>query len=69
MSFVVLAGLALTLCVVGVWTWRNVEDLVPDSLPDHQFYRRRRVYRRGAVACVVVALLFLIFAVWQLAGN
>lgn len=68
-----LAGMALMLCAVGVWTWRSLEDLVPDSLPDHQYYRRRRVYRRGAVACVAVAcvavaLLFLTFALRQLLG-
>lgn len=51
---------AALLVVVGVWGWRNAGALAA-SLPmdERTQQKRRRVYLRGSVACVVVAIAFV----------
>lgn len=51
---------AALLVVVGVWGWRNAAALA-SSLPldERTQQKRRRVYLRGSVTCLVVAVLFV----------
>jgi hypothetical protein len=51
---------AALLVLVGVWGWRNAGELA-SSLPldERTQQKRRRVYLRGSVTCLVVALAFV----------
>ena len=48
------------LVVVGIWGWRHASELAA-SLPldERTQQKRRRVYLRGSVACLVVAVAFV----------
>lgn len=48
------------LVVVGVWGWRNAATMARSMpLDERTQERRRRTYRRGSVACIVVAVAFV----------
>ncbi|MCD2193755.1 hypothetical protein LQ327_10235 [Actinomycetospora endophytica] len=52
------------LVVVGVWGWRNADALAAAMpLDERTKQKRRRVYLRGSVACLVVAVLFVVLIV------
>lgn len=55
---------AALLVVVGVWGWRNAASLA-SSLPldERTQQKRRRVYLRGSVTCLVVAVLFVVLVI------
>ena len=52
------------LVVVGIWGWRNAGALAA-SLPldERTQQKRRRVYLRGSVACLVVAVAFVVLVI------
>ncbi len=51
---------AALLVVVGVWGWRNADALALSMPLDERTQEKRRgVYKRGSVACLVVAVAFV----------
>lgn len=55
---------AALLVVVGIWGWRNAGSLASAMpLDERTQEKRRRVYRRGAVTCVVVAGAFVFLTI------
>ncbi len=56
--------LASGLFLLGRWGWRGADRLVPAALPESERASRTATYRRGAVACQVLAgLLVVVVAV------
>jgi hypothetical protein len=55
---------AALLVVVGVWGWRNAAALA-SSLPldERTQQKRRRVYLRGSLTCLVVAAIFVVLVI------
>jgi hypothetical protein len=52
------------LLVVGIWGWRNAGALAASLPLDERTQRkRRRVYLRGSVACLVVAAAFVVLVI------
>lgn len=47
------------LAVLGWWGFRNAAAVVTETLPEPDRRRRERVLRRGAVACQVLAVVFV----------
>jgi peptidyl-prolyl cis-trans isomerase C len=54
---------AVALILVGLWAWRNAGQLAPAALPADERARKARVYGRGALACLVVGVVFVVAAV------
>jgi ABC-type Fe3+ transport system permease subunit len=48
-------ALALALYLVGRWGMGQAARLVPPSMPEPERGRRTRMYRRGAIACLLAA--------------
>ena len=63
-SALVLLVPAALLVAVGVWGWRNAETMARSvPLDERTQQKRMRVYQRGSVFCVVVAVAFVVLAI------
>lgn len=58
----ILAVMALALAALGLWGRDRAPSLVPAHMSEKDRLRRARVLRRGGMTCLVLAVLFALFA-------
>jgi hypothetical protein len=58
-----IVALALLLVALGSWVWRAAPAIATGWMDAEDRRHHRRVLRRGAVACVVVAAILVYFVI------